>query len=1172
MNPTPECCVVPNAGASAGFSPRGRRRSFFLRALLALSAVAAVVVFAAPAERAMAQTDPATTPVQIPDANLRTKLETALSKSPGATITRADMATNFGTNQVRLDRVPRWFPGSVPSPPVPANVIRDLTGLGYLTRAYAVNLNYNRITDLRPLAGLTNTRRLWLRDNLISDLSPLTGLILDHLQISGNPVSDLSPLAGQVWLATFYATDARITDLSPLAGLTRIRILDLQDNSIRDISPLTRVNDLSEVYLSNNLISDLSPLANRNLRTLAAANNRITDLSPLRNSLAMETLDLNGNEDLRDVSVVERMVALRVLRLEGTDVRDLSPLVRNAGLGSGDQVYLRNVPNLNADAEQHIVTLRSRGVYVRTSNPLRLVRTVRGVRVTPGVEKLTVTWNPLIPTTAFNPSGYRVYWWSAGARRTSGIAGNYRTSRAGQYNVDGLNTASYTIPNLTPGVGYKVRILPGTPWGDFSAIVTGTPLGAQTAPAQAGGVTVTPGVESLIVSWIPVADANGYKVQWKSGEQEYDPATRQALVSGADATSHTIPGLTPGTEYTVRVIFTKTDASDGEPSDEATGTPVGVAIDDAAAMEGDVVEFRVRLTEPAAALLTLVWTLEDVTATAREDYRPVASGRLTFRPGEKEKTLRVQTLQDRLGEAAETFRLRLAAASNGDPPAAAGDETGTVTAIGTILDDDAGLRARAMSMALAGMGRWVAADAVDVIEERFTGSQATEAQVGLGGRTLPLAGVGSQGPARSAAPGTRSARYGLDPGRGGDPWTPGNSHPAFSTDSIARSRFNLPLGRQVDGAAPGGTSGWRVWGQGSVGGFDGKPEPGSTIDGEVVGGYLGLDYRPRQDALVGVALAHSRGEVDYAIDSVTSGEVDLDLTSVLPYAHWSPRAGMGAWGLLGAGWGRAELKDYAGKVETDLRMWMAAAGLRQDVASWREIDLALKADGFLTELKTEARAGLPEAKGEARRLRLRLEGRREWEVSPVSRMTPRLELGGRWDGGAGEDGLGMEVGGGLAYTHTDLGLEVEARGRFLLAHQANGFGEWGGSLTVTVDPGQAGQGPWMRLSPGWGREGSRVAQMWDGREAFRGADGAPELSPNRLSLDVGWGLPTHGGAGLLTPYAGLSMSGSEMRDYRMGARMKTGSRMSMGLEGRRRKAARNTQAGYEVLLTALWNW
>ena len=548
--------------------------------LLAASLAAAAIFLAVPAERAAAQTGP-TTPVDIPDANLRTLLEARLGKAAGATITRAEMARNWGTGIVRLEHAD-WRSLSVPPPSAPATVVRDLTGLEYLTLAYAVSLNYHRITDLSPLSGLTNTRRLWLRDNRITDLSPLAGLTLDHLSISDNPVSDLSPLAGQVWLATFYAANTGISDLSPLSGLTRIRLLDLQDNHISDISPLARVNDLTDVFLSGNRITDLSPLANRNLRSLTAANNRITDLSPLRNSLAMETLDLNGNEGLEDLSVVERMVALKVLRLDGTGVRDLSPLVRNSensGLGSGDQVYLRNVPNLNADAEQHIATLRGRGVSVRTSSPLRTLRTVRGVSVTPGVEELTVSWNPLTPTATFNPSGYRVYWWSAGARRTSGVPGNYRTSRAGQYNVVGLNTARYTIPNLTPGVEHKVRILPGTPWGDFSTIVAGTPYAALRVEGEGEGeaVTVTPGVESLAVSWNRVDGAGDYKVQWKSGEEGYDPVKRQARTGGGDKTSHTIPDLTAGIEYTVRVIATTAttdDSADGPPSDEATGTPL----------------------------------------------------------------------------------------------------------------------------------------------------------------------------------------------------------------------------------------------------------------------------------------------------------------------------------------------------------------------------------------------------------------------------------------------------------------------------------------------------------------------------------------------------------------------------------------------------------------------
>ena len=39
--------------------------------------------------------------------------------------------------------------------------------------------------------------------------------------------------------------------------------------------------------------------------------------------------------------------------------------------------------------------------------------------------------------------------------------------------------------------------------------------------------------------------------------------------------SHTIPSLVNGTAYTVRVIATRTGATDGPPSEEMTGTPTG---------------------------------------------------------------------------------------------------------------------------------------------------------------------------------------------------------------------------------------------------------------------------------------------------------------------------------------------------------------------------------------------------------------------------------------------------------------------------------------------------------------------------------------------------------------------------------------------------------------------
>ena len=76
----------------------------------------------------------------------------------------------------------------------------------------------------------------------------------------------------------------------------------------------------------------------------------------------------------------------------------------------------------------------------------------------------------------------------------------------------------------------------------------------------------------LVVNWTAVDNATGYTVQWKSGGQGYNTGDRQATVTPGSTTSHTIEGLANGTEYTVRVIATRTGVNDGLPSAEVTGT------------------------------------------------------------------------------------------------------------------------------------------------------------------------------------------------------------------------------------------------------------------------------------------------------------------------------------------------------------------------------------------------------------------------------------------------------------------------------------------------------------------------------------------------------------------------------------------------------------------------
>ena len=92
---------------------------------------------------------------------------------------------------------------------------------------------------------------------------------------------------------------------------------------------------------------------------------------------------------------------------------------------------------------------------------------------------------------------------------------------------------------------------------------------------QVTGVEVEPGNARLAVSWTAVGNATGYKVQWKSGSENYDTTDRQATIASGSTTSHTITGLANATWYTVRVSATRTGASEGPPSAEAMGRPRG---------------------------------------------------------------------------------------------------------------------------------------------------------------------------------------------------------------------------------------------------------------------------------------------------------------------------------------------------------------------------------------------------------------------------------------------------------------------------------------------------------------------------------------------------------------------------------------------------------------------
>ena len=409
---------------------------------------------------------------------------------------------------------------------------------------------------------------------------------------------------------------------------------------------------------------------------------------------------------------------------------------------------------------------------------------------------------------------------------------------------------------------------------------------------------------------------------------------------------------------------------------------------------------------------------------------------------------------------------------------------------------------------LAGAGGRIAAQALEAIEAR---PGAGEPRAVIGGQAL-------------VAPGERAA---------GETWD-FSSRAVSAEELLTGSSFDLPL------AGRGAEAGWRVWAQAAATGFDSRLRPDFRMDGEIVSGFAGVERRVGADALVGLALSRSEGDIDYTADEATDGAADVALTGLLPYVHWNPRPELGVWGAFGFGWGDLEIEDEAGAVDTGLEMRMAAAGLRRDLAHWRGVALAVKADAFLASLEADAARDLPRSRGDASRLRLRMEGSKAWQLSEGTHAELGLDFGGRRDGGDAEKGLGLELGAGLDYADAQAGLALGMDARYLLAHREK-LEEWSAALTARLDPGAAGLGPWLALAPQW-RQGQ--------------AGG--------LDLDLGWGLAAHGG--LLTPYAGMSLGERERRGWKLGARAGLGGQAFLSLEGARR------DQGQQATLSAGLRW
>ena len=210
------------------------------------------------------------------------------------------------------------------------------------------------------------------------------------------------------------------------------------------------------------------------------------------------------------------------------------------------------------------------------------------------------------------------------------------------------------------------------------------------------------------------------------GAEEADATLTLTLAGGA--------AYEPGAPSQASVVV----RDDDDPPEVSVCDPPEVSVCDAAAVpEGGTLTFRVRLSRPVGAAVTVDYVLAG-TATAGEDYEGPAAGSVTFAPGETEKTILVATLDDERDESDETVEVTLSVG--------AGHDLGASRTAGVILDDD-----DPPSVTVSAVAERVAEGEAAVFVLRRTGdaSEALTVELAVSERGGDMVPAGSEGSRRA---------------------------------------------------------------------------------------------------------------------------------------------------------------------------------------------------------------------------------------------------------------------------------------------------------------------------------------------------------------------------------------------------------------------------------------
>ena len=329
-----------------------------------------------------------------------------------------------------------------------------------------------------------------------------------------------------------------------------------------------------------------------------------------------------------------------------------------------------------------------------------------------------------------------------------------------------------------------------------------------------------------------------------------------------------------------------------------------------------------------------------------------------------------------------------------------------------------------------------------------------------------------------------------------------------------------------------------LWGQASHSGFN-RRSGTDAIDGRVTGVQLGTDWQRGND-LFGLMVSRSRSDVDVT-GGDTSGEIEVSLTALVPYASRRVSSDLSFWGAAGFGRGELSFTQEGQSGTTDIDWKMLTGGAQGALGAAPVLggaSLELSVDALWTEIRSDTLPLLLNAtRGQRTRLRFGLEALWAQALKSGAIQTPRLSLGMRHDGGDAETGLGVEIGGGLDWRDPSRGLSFGVEGRALALHEEDGVKDWGVLVSFDYDPRSHTQrGFAMAFTHNLGGSASDGVTALLGPETFPGASSTGGSDDGAWILEASYGMGRGGGM-VGSPYGRLSVGSDRAQDVRLGYRI-----------------------------------